>query len=463
MQRMEEEVERRGNREDEVELMKKANLICERSKKEMEYLENLKRELIEKSGGIDEDGSLKGAKEETKVEEIMIGANKGGKAYELQNRLREYVRFMNQESTLNFSMLALDGNEDPVFENNPEQRNKDFAELNFGQTPLVASLAILSELQSRIASMQETTINTLAEKIGGLDFKFDVLKPVAKPAARIVAAGTKYEAQVFMSATSSTLKPEIKVEGKELVVDESGVGSLSFTASGGDYSPDGYVKKVWKGIIKMKKPDGKDTLYHIEEEYLVAKPVIQVRSASVQALYRNCGNKLNVQVPALGNEYKPTFTAEGATIIPGAERGMVTVVPTGASVKLKVSSNGNYLGEEKFNVLLIPNPTIEIKVNNKKVDPLKGIDKNELRSVSVRAVADKDFAKLLPDDAYFKVTEARVSLVANKKVKVNPKTFSNEFENISSWRDEANTGNYLLVEVLKVKRKNFRGEWEDVS
>ena len=49
----------------------------------------------------------------------------------------------------------------------------------------------------------------------------------------------------------------------------------------------------------------------------MAKPVIQIQSASVQALYRNCGNKLDVQVPALGSAYNPSFKITGGSSVGG--------------------------------------------------------------------------------------------------------------------------------------------------
>src|SRR5207253_683745 len=149
--------------------------------------------------------------------------------------------------------------------------SKDFAQLNFGQTPLVAGLAILSEIQSSIAAMEANTLAELSKKIAINDFKMDKMEPMARPSSKVVAAGTKYEAQLFMTATSSTLKPSMMIGNNEIEVDPNGVGKFSFTASGGDYDPYGNVKKTWTGKIKMKKPDGKDTIYTITEEYTVTK------------------------------------------------------------------------------------------------------------------------------------------------------------------------------------------------
>ena len=43
-----------------------------------------------------------------------------------------------------FANLALDGKDDPAFQKDKDQKNKDFAQLNFAETPLVAALEWLS-------------------------------------------------------------------------------------------------------------------------------------------------------------------------------------------------------------------------------------------------------------------------------------------------------------------------------
>ena len=75
--------------------LKKADEIRKRTNLLSDYLENLKSQLIEETGGIDENGNLKGAKEETKVEVLMLGGNKNGKAYELKEKLDKFNKSSN--------------------------------------------------------------------------------------------------------------------------------------------------------------------------------------------------------------------------------------------------------------------------------------------------------------------------------------------------------------------------------
>ena len=190
---------------------------------------------------------------------------------------------------------------------------------------------------------------------------------------------------------------------------------------------------------------------------MVAKPVIQIQSASVQALFLNCGNDLDVQVPALGSSYNPTFTANGATVYPG-KGGKVTVVPKSAKVTLNVASNGNAIGSQKFGVRRIPKPEIKVFDKGKEIDQKKGVTKCP-RSIQLRAVPDESFEQFLPKDARFRVTGSEIALVrAGRAVQV----FKSGDMNVSlnKIKSQARKGDVIVIEIKKVVRKNFRDQVE---
>jgi gliding motility-associated protein GldM len=456
-------VSKRGNNPNEVQLHEQALRVRKETQQMLVYIEGLKKELIERTGGYDERGDFKGANEETEVEVMMIGANKqSGKAYALKQQLDAYVVFMSQHSARKFDKLAPHANEEPSLQKNADQRNKDYAQLNFGQTPMVAALAVLSETASKVVNMENAVLAEIAQKVGIDDYPIDRLTPVVKPKSDFVVAGTKYEAEMFMAASSSSLRPEMEMGGQKLQVGEDGRGALNFMATGGNYRPDGTIKKTWTGKIKMKRPNGTDTVYNVEHEYVVVKPVIQVQTGNVPLLYRNCGNKLDVLVPALGASYKPSFRVEGASVIEGSRPGLITLVPTAARVNLDVSNQGTMLGRESFGVKLIPLPSIEVKVNNRKVSPVAGLLANEVRSVSVRVVPEKGFAEALPEDARYYLSEGKIMLARGRK-EVKSILISGQNINITPLIPEMRAGDRLVVEVTKVKRLNFRNQTEDVS
>lgn len=461
LQSISEQTKQRGKRPNEVEMERISQDIAQRTEDLIGYIESLKKTLIVETGGYEDNGDLKGAPEETQVEVLMLGASPGkGKAYELKKRLDEHVSFLNKTHWIKFQPMALDGKEDPMLQHHPDQRQKDFAELNFGQTPLVASLATLSEMEARLSTMKSVALTAISDSIGAGDYKFDRLVPMVRPNSKVVVAGTKYDAQLFMTATSSTQKPQMEAEGQKLTVDNAGMGKLSFTASGGNYNEDGFVKKTWKGRITLKQPNGKDTTYAFTEDYLVAKPTLRIQSGVIKALYRNCGNVLDIQVPSLGADYRPSIIATGSEVVTSDKKGVVTVIPKNPEAIVKVSSNGLFIGEEKYRVKLIPLPRIEARVRNRPINPIQGVGKDDLRFLTFQIIPDKEFAERLPRDARYALSAGKITLA---RLKTRVKEIDLKGANMSSIIGEANAGDRLVIEVTKVLRKNYKDEEETVN
>jgi uncharacterized Zn ribbon protein len=80
----------------------------------------------------------------------------------------------------------------------------------------------------------------------------------------------------------------------------------------------------------------------------------------------------------------------------------------------------------------------------------------------MRAVPDQSFKSFLPKDARYKVTKWEAILVRGKRP-VTQQTFTSEDGNLSSFAASAKPGDRILIEVLSVKRLNFKGEIEDVT
>ena len=253
-------VQERGNKPEELSYLKEAELIRAKTVAIIDRLQDLKKQITIASGGEKEEGQamIPGAQNRDAVMTLMIGGNKNGEAYPLKNELNTYVDYLNShmvEGGKKHEYFALDGDKDPLAKDDPEQRSKDFAQLNFEETPAIAALAVLSQLQSKVSTYESDVLGEIATKVGASDFKFDVVTIGNKPTSQVVAAGTKYEAQLFISATSSALKPDMRwkqVGDKEFTKIDStkvvaGDGMFEFKATGGAYDKDGNAKKKWVG------------------------------------------------------------------------------------------------------------------------------------------------------------------------------------------------------------------------
>ena len=475
----------RGNKAQEVKAMEAADKLHTMSTKMIDYIEkDMKMAMIIGTDGYMEDGVTPLGMKNADISSVLfIGGNGQGTAVgkKFESELDNYIKELNviyddiqaalgkKKEGNHYPSMTLDGKEDPNFMKSEDQKNKKFLSLAFDHTPMIAALAYLTEKQSKIAAYEKEILEQLKGMVGASDFKFDEIFAAYKAESSVVAAGTKYKAQMFISATSSAIVPTMKWgQGKKASNDipaakiVDGLGSIEFTAGGGGYDKEGKAKRNWTGEISLKHPlTGKDTTFTLNAEYIVSKPVIQIQSASVSALYKNCGNELNVQVPALGSLYNPSFTASGAKVIKGSKKGEVTLVPNSAKVGLKVSSGGNLIGGQDFKVRLVPKPDIIAKAKGKEVDQKRGMKAPGPRSITIDAVADKSFKEFLPKDARYKVTSWEAILVRGKRP-VNKKEFNSSDGNLSSFASVAKPGDRILIEVKKVIRRNFQNQNEDV-
>ncbi len=452
-------VEDAGNRKEDLAVLEKAREVRAKTNEVLNILDSLKNKFVTVTGGVEEDGTYRGGKSEDEIADLMVRQGNGDKLKEDLNGFSSYIA---STTGLDISPIALDAIDNPTFKENPEQNMKSFSELTFQNTPMVAGLASLSQLKTEVLARESTALDHLARQVGAADLKFDQIVAMVRPESNVVAAGTKYKADLFIAASSSAVNPVMTMNGQELSV-EGGMGKIEFTASADKYDADNRAEKSFKAAIKIAQ-GGKEETYEQTFTYFVTKPVIQVQSQSVQALYLNCGNELQINVPALGTTYNPSFKADGAVTLEGQKTGAVTVIPNKAKVSLSVSSNGFNIGTETFTVKRVPKPTIEVfGPGNKPANLKQGEDISRFRSVAVKAVPDEDFLNFLPKDARYRVMEADIILARGSRPAAPTVTLTNETANLSGLMSKAKPGDRLVIEVKKVQRMNFRGEVEDVK
>ncbi len=459
-----------GNKPADKAVLNKAVAVRKEATEIKNVIDKLRKMLIDTTGGyIDGDNTKMyvGAKEEGLIEVIMIGpeGSEKGKGYALKKEVNMFIDDVNKIfGKKEYEYIGLDAKDDKRIAKESEQKGKDFSELNFGQTPMVAAMAVLSNIESQVLQVESHALEKLAAEVGAADLKFDQVIAMVRPASRVVAAGTKYEAEMFLAASASSITPTMTARGSSIVVDPvTKLGKVSFMAqAGGAFdAKENAFKQMWEGKVTFKFK-GKDTTFTVKTDFYVAKPVIQIQSASVSALYRNCGNELSVQVPALGQEYRPNFTATGADVIKGAKLGEVTLVPTGVAVVLKVSSNGNMIGEQPFKVRLIPRPEIQVQGGGRNINEKSGEPAPGPSNITVRAIPDESFKAFLPKDARYRVAAWECTLVRGKRP-IGSQKYTTETAKVSSFTSQAQPGDRIMIEVTSVVRTNYQNKTEVVN
>jgi len=462
----------KGDKADDLKVIASAQELREKTQEIFDDLDGYKEIFIAETGGYLEghDGDrmfIAGKTDYDRVGNYMMPIEEGGEGHgetmkEFLNGYAEDLKEIlekngaTEEKLMEFGKLAKDAEEDDYYSKDPNQKGKKWSQLSFDGSPTHAGLATISEFQAKVLAYESSALEYLSSRVGLKELRFDVIKPVIMPESKYVAAGTKYRADMFITASASNLNDKLKMtyNGTDAEV-SNGVGKVEFTATPGAYDKEGNARKTIIAEIKLPLA-GSDTTFTDTIEYFVVKPVIQIQSQSVNALYYNCGNKLDVQVPALGTQYNPTFTASGGDAIKGSQKGQVTLVPRSRKLTMTVSSNGNKIGSQEFAVRDIPAPEIKVFTSQGEVNYKEGIDANT-PELFLRAIPDQSFAQFLPDDAKFRIAEAEVTLVSGGLGRGSTRTG----EKVNLRGMNGRKGAQIVIEIKKVQRQNFRKQVED--
>jgi gliding motility-associated protein GldM len=457
---IQEAVAKNRNQAADQAVLKQSEEIRAKTKEMTAYLQDVRTKLQNATENAGSKNEYKNMEATDKVAITMLGGKGDGLAYPLQKKLNEYSDYIKQ-FVPEAQPLALDAKVDSRI-TDPEQKNKNFAEFNFESTPVVAALAVLSQKETEVLKYEADALQKQAEKVGAKTIVFDKLGAFASAESNTVAAGTKYKAELFLTAAASGLKQNMTYNGSTLAVDpKTNHGKIEFTARPGNFDAAGNAKASWTGSIRINQ-NGRDTTFKVTVPYTITKPVMQIQSASVQALYYKCGNKLSVQVPALGAQYQPSFSASGASVITG-QKGDVTLVPNAREVTLNVSSGGNAIGSQTFKVRPIPNPTIKCYAGGSEANEKQGTPGLQIRSITLRAIPDPGFATFLPEDARYRVSRFTAVLARGKRPVIGPKTINGPQGDFSDMTSAYKEGDRLFIEVQGVQRMNFQNQTEDVS
>ncbi|MCS6821217.1 MAG: gliding motility protein GldM [Microscillaceae bacterium] len=460
-------IEKEGNSPEGLAALKRADLLKKRTSEIISEIDKIKAILIKEAGdGIDpHTKSVKNPKEETRVEVRMVGeeGTKSGLGYKLEKDLNGFVDWLNKEfkdlKLPKFEPLAEGNAKNPLYAEDPVQRNKDFAQANFAQTPVVAALAVLTQKQNEILRYEQEVLKALGSGDLSADLKFDEITVGVTPEANVLAPGETYKAEMFLAAYSSRNQAVMTKDGAPISVSQ-GKGKVEFKVPdpGPNAYKDGKAERSWVGTITFKGKGGRDTTFRKEVKYYIAQPVLLVVPKNLNPLYQNCANPLKTAVPALGAAYDPSFSFTAGQAIPGPQKGEVTIIPTALGKhSLKVSSSGNPIGSQEFDVIPVPPPNVYLGNSQGKQIENLDVPINIPPTLTIVAEPDPNFKIALPNEANYRVTAVTVRQfrggVSIKEQRING-------GQINMAQFNARKGDGFTFKVEEVQRINSRGSIE---
>ncbi len=422
---------------------------------------------------------------ENKLEtaEGNFGPRGSGKGYMLRNLIDNYSREIvglynhnargENSAKLNIEdYLLLDHphkNADGEFD--PNSKYNQTWEMHNFKGPVVANIAFLQALKSKVYSREKELLNLLNERLGVATFKVDKVVPIDAPMSTIVPAGLPFQTRLYVAMSSSQITPQFSSGSGKIERMEGGNSATLTISANGSNIPSGKSegKQRYSASIQVPKATGGFEVLPVQGEFTVRKPEVVITSASVQNLYRNCGNAINIDVPALGDYYNPKIGISGGGDVTQSQESKkkFLVVPTGRQAILNVASltNGQTvkIDDVKYNVIEPPKPSIQMVVNGRLYNGTSPIPATSRIQVYVKA--DPEFRAALPRDARYSVDQIEVlaGLSLGPPTRVEAARGSSNMEegvpvSLGTRVRQASRGTKVYVRIDKVYRINYKGQ-----
>jgi gliding motility-associated protein GldM len=446
---------------------KRAELIRKEANEIHKFIDETKTELIrtsEKLGPTDPVPTLPEMENKEDYDNpthIMIGkddhSGKGAKASELKTRLEKFKKTIIEnapaESKADYTkrLETLLNTSDPK---KAEDGKRTWEMMSFYHNPVVATVALLSKFQSDIRSAESQVTDELLASVDKNIVKLDKLNAKVIPSSTVVTIGSDYKADVFLSATSSTMAPEVFIGATyDSTTKEMKGGTTALPVEGGyaKYSdrPGSEGEKKWAGVIRVKKPDNSYDYYPFSSSYVAQKPSSVVSADKMNVFYIGVDNPVSISVPGVSNDkVRVTINGAGGSMRPDATKGqghyIVTVSTTGKAtinVSAEIDKKVTPMGAFEYRVKQVPNPVATI--SRAEGGP---IDRNLLKAGAVIPIMkDFDF------ELFFETVSFSMTIITPVNVINETSNGPRLTEKMQDYIAKAKPGSKIFFENIKAR------------
>ncbi|MBS7564348.1 gliding motility protein GldM [Mucilaginibacter sp. Bleaf8] len=315
------------------------------------YVESIKKDLIDQSGGMDEKTQdYKGKSDMDISARYMIEKGKGKELREKINQTNERLIALldpKDREGINFNLAVVDPPK------HGELTRRSWQEATFGEgIPMGASITALTKIQADTKNAEAEIVKKVLGKVDQAVVNLDKFAAVAVAPSSYVIAGQPYKAEVFLTASDSKSSPDVYVNGSRLQVSD-GRGQYSVGTSGEGVH-------TWVGTIRVKQNDGTIKEYKTAPQtYQVAKPSATVAADKMNVLYIGVPNPISVSAPGIPKEKLRVSISGGS--VSGSGGSYIAKVSSPGTVNVTVSGEASpgknqVLGATQFRVKRIPDP-----------------------------------------------------------------------------------------------------------
>lgn len=395
-----EELQQKDQTEKVIQLFALSNQTKKITNDALAYISEIQQEIKDKSGMIKEDGEETYKQpDDLNTSTRLLTYDKKGKAKgevlreKLDSLRSAYLAIIENGNmtlkgsdeyrdypTMYASLLPLKSQPAEVLGKGKEK--KTWSDFNFGNVPVIASDVILEKLKNDIINTETQVLEYLLQQVDGDIIDFDVLEARVIAPKSYLAAGKNYEADIFISAASSSTKMEVFVGkvnreafggNKKLLVQNEDLPFISaykeIDVVGGkakfEEVASGVGNKNYEGIVRVKKPTGEYELYPFFADYEVAPPSgMSVSPTMMNVLYIGVDNPVSIAVNGAKSDADVLASISQGNLIKKGNGQYVARVTTQGKANINVKANVNDQMENfapmEFRVLRIPDPDISL-------------------------------------------------------------------------------------------------------
>lgn len=257
---------------------------------------------------------------------------------------------------------------------------RNWQECMFENMPVAAATTLLTKLQSDVRYAEGEVLHSLINNIDVKDVRVNSLNAYVIPNSQTIIQGGRFSARIIMAAVDTTQKPRIYI-GNRLADLHRGVYEFNCGTTG-DFT--------FNGFIEMTDRSGETLRRNFTQKYTVVAPSATVSADLMNVLYAGYSNPMSVSVPGVPNN-QIVATMTGGTLTPTGpgkyiahpnKEGTDAVI----TINSKMTGTMQKMGEFKFRVRRLPDPTAYIAYNDAQGNPVhyvggRGFSKSTLLSV----------------------------------------------------------------------------------
>lgn len=344
----------------------------------VKYFTELKNELIEKAGGREEGNPENQLAQPSNIElhaNLLIVQKRGEDVRKKINEIREQL----------IGILPKDKQhliKSDLTTETPKGSAQTWESEMFEHTPLAAVVALLSKTQNDIKNTESQVLDYLKSSLTADVMIIDQLTPQIIPVnGTNITLGNKYQAEIFLAASSSRSEATITVNGSPLKT-EGGVGKYEVTAS-----REGENK--FKAVITTTNSSGKKDTYEKEGSFFALAPLAVISATKMNVVYIGLENPISVSVPGFSAN-KVDVRCDGGNLKKVGSGGeyMLTVDGKVREVTITAAVEGKTMGFAKYRVRQIPKPTPMLGP----IEQSGSVSMGQLKAANFVLTALKDFA-----------------------------------------------------------------------